>query len=71
MDKLDQGPSFSCNACDDLYIYAVSEQVIIDADDLPLNVSRETLQSQRFLKQIKKIVVSKFLQVSGLLVIHL
>jgi HSP90 family molecular chaperone len=71
MDKLDQGASFSWNACNDLYTYATSEQVIIDADDLPLNVSRETLQSQRFLKKIKNIVVSKFLQVNGLLLINL
>lgn len=39
-------------------------KAIIDADDLPLNVSRETLQSNRFLKQIKNIVISKFIQVS-------
>lgn len=39
-------------------------KVIIDADDLPLNVSRETLQSNRFLKQIKNIVISRFIQVS-------
>ena len=37
-------------------------KVIIDADDLPLNVSRETLQSNRFLKQIKNIVVTRFIQ---------
>ncbi|KAJ8482248.1 hypothetical protein ONZ45_g15022 [Pleurotus djamor] len=32
-------------------------KVVIDAEDLPLNVSRETLQSTRFLKQIKTIIV--------------
>ncbi|KAG8812386.1 hypothetical protein FRC18_002978 [Serendipita sp. 400] len=37
-------------------------KVIIDADDLPLNVSRETLQSNRFLKQIKNIVTARFIQ---------
>ncbi|PVG03593.1 heat shock protein Hsp90, partial [Serendipita vermifera] len=37
-------------------------KVIIDADDLPLNVSRETLQSKKFLKQIKNIVVTRFIQ---------
>ncbi|CCA70224.1 related to HSP82-Heat shock protein [Serendipita indica DSM 11827] len=38
-------------------------KVIIDADDLPLNVSRETLQSNRFLKQIKNIIITRFIQV--------
>lgn len=37
-------------------------KVLIDADDLPLNVSRETLQSTRFLRQIKNIVVTRFIQ---------
>lgn len=32
------------------------------ADDLPLNVSRETLQSNRFLKQLKNIIVKRLLQ---------
>jgi len=34
----------------------------VDADDLPLNVSRETLQSTRFLKQIKQIIVKRLVQ---------
>jgi heat shock protein 90kDa beta len=37
-------------------------KVIVDADDLPLNVSRETLQSTRFLKQIKSILVRRLIQ---------
>lgn len=37
-------------------------KVIIDADDLPLNVSRETLQSSSFLKQIKQIVLRRLIQ---------
>jgi len=37
-------------------------KVLIDADDLPLNVSRETLQSNRFLRQIKNIVITRFIQ---------
>lgn len=36
--------------------------VIIDADDLPLNVSRETLQSSAFLKQIRGIVIRRLIQ---------
>lgn len=32
------------------------------ADDLPLNVSRETLQQTRFLKQIKQIIVKRLVQ---------
>ncbi|OAX43511.1 HSP90-domain-containing protein [Rhizopogon vinicolor AM-OR11-026] len=37
-------------------------KVIIDADDLPLNVSRETLQSSAFLKQIKQIIIRRLIQ---------
>jgi heat shock protein 90kDa beta len=32
------------------------------ADDLPLNVSRETLQSNRFLRQLKSIIVKRLIQ---------
>ncbi|KAF8312260.1 heat shock protein Hsp90, partial [Clavulina sp. PMI_390] len=34
-------------------------KAIVDADDLPLNVSRETLQSTRFLKQVKQVLINK------------
>ncbi|KAL5508189.1 hypothetical protein ACEPAH_5808 [Sanghuangporus vaninii] len=37
-------------------------KVIIDADDLPLNVSRESLQQTKFLKQIKQIIVKRLIQ---------
>ncbi|KAG6919444.1 hypothetical protein DXG01_006327 [Tephrocybe rancida] len=37
-------------------------KVVIDADDLPLNVSRETLQSNRFLKQLKGIFLKRLIQ---------
>ncbi|KIJ70580.1 hypothetical protein HYDPIDRAFT_78529 [Hydnomerulius pinastri MD-312] len=40
-------------------------KVIIDAEDLPLNVSRETLQSSAFLKQIKNIVIRRLIQLFG------
>lgn len=36
-------------------------RVIIDADDLPLNVSRETLQSSKFIKQMKSIILRHLL----------
>ena len=36
-------------------------RVIIDADDLPLNVSRETLQSSKFMKQMKSIILRHLL----------
>jgi heat shock protein beta len=36
-------------------------KVTIDADDLPLNVSRETLQNTRFLKQLQRTLVRKAL----------
>ncbi|KXN90242.1 Endoplasmin [Leucoagaricus sp. SymC.cos] len=37
-------------------------KVIIDADDLPLNVSRETLQSNQFLRQLKGIILKRLIQ---------
>jgi len=32
------------------------------ADDLPLNVSRETLQSNKFLKQLRGIIIKRIIQ---------
>ncbi|KAJ7276359.1 Hsp90 protein-domain-containing protein [Mycena haematopus] len=37
-------------------------KAVVDAEDLPLNVSRETLQSTRFLRQIKQIIMKRILQ---------
>lgn len=37
-------------------------KVVVDADDLPLNVSREMLQSTKFLKQLKSIIVKRLIQ---------
>jgi heat shock protein beta len=37
-------------------------KVVVDADDLPLNVSRETLQSNRFLKQLKGLIIKRIIQ---------
>ncbi|OCH90980.1 heat shock protein Hsp90 [Obba rivulosa] len=37
-------------------------KVIVDAEDLPLNVSREQLQSTKFLKQIRQILLRHILQ---------
>lgn len=34
-------------------------RAIVDAEDLPLNVSRETLQSTRFLKQVKQVLINR------------
>lgn len=34
-------------------------KVVVDADDLPLNISRETLQHTRFLSQLQRILVRK------------
>lgn len=36
--------------------------IILSAEDLPLNVSRETLQSTRFLRQMKQIIMKRILQ---------
>lgn len=36
-------------------------RAIVDADDLPLNVSRETLQSNRFIRQIPNILIKRFI----------
>ncbi|ORX37938.1 Hsp90 protein-domain-containing protein [Kockovaella imperatae] len=36
-------------------------KVTVDADDLPLNVSRETLQNHRFLQQLQRILIRKAL----------
>lgn len=35
-------------------------KVIVDADDLPLHVSRETLQQTRFLRQLRSSVIKRF-----------
>ena len=40
-------------------------KVVVDAEDLPLNVSRETLQSNAFLKQLRGIVLKRLLQLLG------
>lgn len=37
-------------------------KAIIDADDLPLNVSRETLQNASFLRQIKQAILRRIIQ---------
>lgn len=37
-------------------------KVVVDADDLPLNVSRETLQSTRFLRQIRQVILRHLIQ---------
>ncbi|KAJ7068255.1 Hsp90 protein-domain-containing protein [Mycena amicta] len=37
-------------------------KAVIDAEDLPLNVSRETLQSTRFLRQLKSIITKRIIQ---------
>ncbi|KLO10241.1 heat shock protein Hsp90 [Schizopora paradoxa] len=37
-------------------------KAVVDADDLPLNVSRETLQHNKFLKQVKQIIMKRLIQ---------
>ncbi|KAI0723162.1 Hsp90 protein-domain-containing protein [Earliella scabrosa] len=38
-------------------------KVVVDAEDLPLNVSRETLQSNAFLKQLRGIILRRLIQI--------
>jgi HSP90 family molecular chaperone len=40
------------------------------ADDLPLNVSRETLQSTRFLKQIRQVILKHLIQLFARLAVE-
>lgn len=37
-------------------------KVVVDAEDLPLNVSREMLQSNKFLRQLKSIITKRIIQ---------
>ncbi|KAL0579543.1 hypothetical protein V5O48_002472 [Marasmius crinis-equi] len=45
--------------------WAAWVKVVVDADDLPLMVSRETLQSTRFLKQLKGVLLKRILGMFG------
>ncbi|KIK06721.1 hypothetical protein K443DRAFT_2857 [Laccaria amethystina LaAM-08-1] len=47
---------------DSLPKWASWVKVVVDAEDLPLNVSRETLQSNRFLKQMKQMIIKRMIQ---------
>ncbi|KAF7332190.1 Heat shock protein [Mycena kentingensis (nom. inval.)] len=42
--------------------WAAWVKAVVDAEDLPLNVSRETLQSTRFLRQLKTIITKRIIQ---------
>ncbi|KAF7288239.1 Heat shock protein [Mycena chlorophos] len=48
--------------------WAAWVKAVVDAEDLPLNVSRETLQSTRFLRQLKSIITKRILQLFNKLV---
>lgn len=45
-----------------MFFYESLSSFLFLADDLPLNVSRETLQSSRFLRQIKQVIIRRLIQ---------
>ncbi|CAL1700961.1 unnamed protein product [Somion occarium] len=47
---------------DSLPKWASWVKAVVDAEDLPLNVSREMLQSNKFLKQLKSIITKRLVQ---------
>ncbi|KAA1466486.1 HSP90-domain-containing protein [Dentipellis sp. KUC8613] len=53
---------------DSLPKWASWVKAVVDAEDLPLNVSRETLQSTKFLKQVKQIILRRLIQMISKLV---
>ncbi|KAF8631941.1 hypothetical protein AX15_002109 [Amanita polypyramis BW_CC] len=55
---------------DSLPKWASWAKVVVDAEDLQLNVSRETLQSSRFLKQMRTIILKRLIQLFNKLVIE-
>lgn len=59
MDQLAQG---HCGWYNLPAMWRCSSLTCCLADDLPLNVSRETLQSTKFLKQLKGILIKRYIQ---------
>ncbi|KAF8175376.1 heat shock protein Hsp90 [Pholiota molesta] len=47
---------------DSLPQWAAWVKVVVDAEDLPLNVSRETLQSNKFMRQLRQIILKRLIQ---------
>ncbi len=45
-------------------------QGVVDSEDLPLNISRETVQSNRFMQQIKKLITAKVIDALKTLAKH-
>ena len=62
MGQLGQSHYRWCENSHSKYWKVVFSNQIVSADDLPLSVSRETLQNSSFLRQIKQTILKRIIQ---------